>query len=201
MFAWNVQPNGYLPGLVGAVNVAVPPSAVTLTSKAPCIVEVTVWFWLSWFFTVTFVPGATEAGTEYMKLLIVIACAALGELDPAADRDGIDGDGEDDDAELRDAVPAAWEPETVAEAPQPLSPTSSAAAVMVNSPGLMLTMGLSEVAEIFWVSRRLRFVVCVTSLSSVIRCPRRGGLAPGTCVRRVGAALVGWHDVRRSSKP
>jgi len=65
-------------------------------SNPPCIVEVTVWFWLSRFFTVTFVPGATEAGTEYMKLLIVImtACAAAGELDAAADGDG----GDDDDA-------------------------------------------------------------------------------------------------------
>jgi hypothetical protein len=132
MFAWKVQPNVYLPGLLGAVNVAVPPSAVTLTSKAPCIVEVTVWFWLSLFFTVTFAPAVTEAGVEYMKLLIVImtACAARGELDGAV------AGGED----VGGTVPAAWDPEAVAEAPQPLSPTASAAAAMVNSPGLMPMM-------------------------------------------------------------
>ena len=132
MFAWNVQPKVYLPGLVGAVNVAVPPSAVTFTSKAPWVVEVSVWFWLSWFLTVTFVPGATEGVTEYLKLLIVImtACAAPGELDAAA--------GRDDDDDLWGTVPVAWDLDVVAEAPQPLSPTTSAAAAMVTSPVLML---------------------------------------------------------------
>src|SRR5450631_56573 len=130
MFAWNVKPNGYLPGLAGDVKVAVPPSAPTVRSKAPGVVEVRMWFWLSWFLMVTFAPGATGAGTEYMKLLIVMStgCAAPGELDGAVadveDRWGV--------------LPAVWEPEAVAEAPQPLSRTTSAAAAMVNSPALML---------------------------------------------------------------
>jgi len=57
--------------LVGAVKVAVPPP-VTLTSKAPFVAEVTVWFWSSWFLTVILAPGATDAGIAYVKSLIVM---------------------------------------------------------------------------------------------------------------------------------
>jgi len=74
--AWNVQVKGQVPGLAGAVKEAVPP-AFAATSKAPWVVEVTVWFSPSAFLTVTLEPGATDAGTVYLKSLIVIRPAAI----------------------------------------------------------------------------------------------------------------------------
>ncbi|OLP72957.1 hypothetical protein BJM39_16790 [Salmonella enterica subsp. enterica serovar Javiana] len=61
MFAWKVQTNLKVPGLLGAFIVAVPLGS-TFTSKPPSL-DVTVWAWESPFLMVTVAPGATDAGT------------------------------------------------------------------------------------------------------------------------------------------
>lgn len=64
--------------MVGAVNVALAPASAW-TANAPRAVELMVGFSLSRFLTVTFEPGATDAGMAAMKFLIVIrAVVAAG---------------------------------------------------------------------------------------------------------------------------
>ncbi|MGI8612718.1 MAG: hypothetical protein ACR2KL_02030, partial [Nocardioidaceae bacterium] len=77
-----------------AVNVAVPPPAVTLTSNRPGWSEVSVWLLVSALVTVTFAPGLTAAGPEYAKFLMLTA-ALDAETPPAVDGDD-DGDDEVD---------------------------------------------------------------------------------------------------------
>jgi len=117
------------------------PLAGTLTSKAPRGSDVTVWFWASAFWTVTFAPAVTDAGIVYLKSLMVIRTgSAIDALALVAAADGVDGDGMDgDDA----AVLEAPAPVVVVDAPQPVNPTISPAAAMANSIGLMLMMCLS----------------------------------------------------------
>ncbi|MGI8612487.1 MAG: hypothetical protein ACR2KL_00835, partial [Nocardioidaceae bacterium] len=79
-----------------AVNVAVPPPAVTLTSNRPGWSEVSVWLLVSALVTVTFAPGLTVAGPEYAKFLMLTA-ALDAETPPEVDGDDdADVDGNDD---------------------------------------------------------------------------------------------------------
>lgn len=100
MLAWNVQWKGYLPGLVGAVMVPLPPPPGTVTSKSPPWSEVTVCERLSESVMVIFAPGFTLTGTPYLKSLMVISALAAGWAaadDPLAD--GFDGTEEVDGTE------------------------------------------------------------------------------------------------------
>nr|WP_246142121.1 hypothetical protein [Lacisediminihabitans profunda] len=74
MFRWNVQWKAKLPGVDGAVNVAVAPPWIVTSNDAPSS-EVTVCAWLSVFVTVTVAPGATEAGAMKVKSLMRMASA------------------------------------------------------------------------------------------------------------------------------
>lgn len=99
---WIEQWNAYDPGVVGAVNVAVP-CAGTLTSKPPVESAVTVCSTESLFITVTDAPGATVSGPLKAKPWMVIVSAALAGALP--DPDGIDDiDAEADAVLLDDAV-------------------------------------------------------------------------------------------------
>ena len=57
---WKVQPNGYLPGVEGAVNEPVPPPPEIEPVSNLCVfLSVRVWAAESLFTTVTFVPALT----------------------------------------------------------------------------------------------------------------------------------------------
>ena len=88
MNGWIEQWNLYVPGLLGAVKLAVP-LALTGASKLLPSSAVTVWAVLSSFFTETFWPGLTVNGLPKAKLEIVICAAAApaGADEPAAGAD------------------------------------------------------------------------------------------------------------------
>jgi len=73
-----VQWKGYVPGLVGAVMVWVPPLLGMTASNRPAVSEVTVWSTPSLLVTVIFAPGLTLVGTMYLKSLMLIFAAAAG---------------------------------------------------------------------------------------------------------------------------
>jgi len=131
---------GELPGLVGAVKVAVPPRPSAETSKAPFAAEVRVCFSVSSFLTVTFAPGATDAGIVYLKSLIVMttdsAVESLGAASGDVDEAGAVGEGED----VWEAVPAGSEPSLVADDPHPVNAAISPTAAMVINFGFILMM-------------------------------------------------------------
>jgi hypothetical protein len=85
MLRWNVQWNAKLPGVDGAVKVAVAPPWIVTSNDAPSS-EVTVWAWLSVFVTVTVAPGATDAGAMNVKSLMRMASA---DADADADADAL----------------------------------------------------------------------------------------------------------------
>ena len=76
MLAWYVQWKGYLPGLVGAVIVPLPPPPSIAVSKRPAWSEVTVCEAPSELVMTIFAPGFTLTGTWYAKSLMVIAAGA-----------------------------------------------------------------------------------------------------------------------------
>jgi len=123
--------------LVGAVKVAVPPPT-TVTSKMLFVAEVTVWFWASWFLTVIFAPGATDAGIVNLKFLIVMSAGAVAtalDAGPGAmDVDGAGAAGEDDGVDNWDKVLGA------ADDPQAVSPAISPVAAKVRRPDLMFML-------------------------------------------------------------
>lgn len=73
-----MQWKGYLPGLVGAVMVWVPPLLGMTASNCPAVSEVTVWSTESELVTVIVAPGVTLTGTVYLKFLMVIFAVAAG---------------------------------------------------------------------------------------------------------------------------
>ncbi len=73
-----MQWKGYLPGLVGAVMVWVPPLPAMTASNSPAVSEVRVWPTASELVTVIVAPGVTLTGTVYLKFLMVIFAAAAG---------------------------------------------------------------------------------------------------------------------------
>jgi hypothetical protein len=89
-----------VPGLDGAVNVAVP-ELLTSTSNADPSSAVTVCSAASVFVTVTVAPADTDKGVWYAKSLIVIAVADAAGPDSVLDDDGIDDGGP---ADIVDAV-------------------------------------------------------------------------------------------------
>jgi len=93
-----VQWKGVEPAESGAVKVPDFPGA-TVTSKAPPLSAVTVWAEVSAFLTVTFVPGATLDGPEYLKSLIVMVAVFAESEPPAAEDDGVDGAADDEGAD------------------------------------------------------------------------------------------------------
>jgi hypothetical protein len=107
---WKLQWNGYDPGLLGAVKLAVLPGW-TVTSKAAPLSDVTVCAALSLFTTETFEPALTEVGVWNWKFAIVII-PAVGPEDPV----GLGGaelvpDGFEDFAELEVDVPEDAHPD------------------------------------------------------------------------------------------
>ncbi len=66
------------------MSMAVPPPPSTLTSKPPSL-EVTVCDCASALVTISIDPGATEAGTVYLKSLMVMTAAADAEGVAAAE--------------------------------------------------------------------------------------------------------------------
>lgn len=140
MFAWYLQWKGYLPGLVGAVMVALPPPLGTTALNSPPLSEVTVWSTLSELVTVIFAPGSTLVGTWYLKFLMVIfATAAVEEL-LAEGSDVPDGVVEPvvleleealtDGVEVPDAVLVDWPP--LPQAPSKKTPQVAATAPAVS---------------------------------------------------------------------
>jgi len=123
--------------LVGAVKVAVPPPPFAVTLKAPFGAEVTVWFWESSFLTVIFAPGATDAGTVYLKSLIVMMTGFPAGVLGAAEGD-VDMSGAIDDDEVG-AEPEAAEP-SGPEDPHPVNATASPATAMLINPSFILMM-------------------------------------------------------------
>lgn len=109
-----MQWNGVEPGVLGAVNVALPLPG-TLTSKAPPLSTVMVCDAESSLVTVIFAPGAMLAGTWYLKSLIVIDAVFVGvELSDSGD--GEEGGSIDGEAfVVEDGWAEAAEPDMEAE--------------------------------------------------------------------------------------
>ena len=80
-----MQWKAYLPGVVGAVNVAVAPAG-TVTSKELPSSAVTLWA-SSMFVTETVAPGLTETGVRYSKSSMLISAATTGADDEAPAED------------------------------------------------------------------------------------------------------------------
>jgi hypothetical protein len=86
MFEWYVQWNGYVPGWVGAVNVAwCLPSTSTL--NVPDVSDVTVCSAESLFTTVICAPAGTVTSLYLKPLMVIVAAVAAAGDDDAAEED------------------------------------------------------------------------------------------------------------------